>query len=614
MTTASATPPTSRTGLSREPSPPTLMDVISSPPFIGLAGLIALGFVSVFLRWLVKQNELSLDKLEDWGHAYVIPLISGYMIWTKREELLRTTPTVYWPGLVPMVLGLVCYYYFIVGIPNHMFQGFSMILALFGLVLLLLGPGPMRVLFVPIAFLVFGVTVAERVMIEITFQLKLIAAYGSWLVLSLIGAVFDFTVELQGTSLSIDTGGGVHSDLDVADACSGMRMVIAFVALAATVALFSCRHWWQRTALVLLAVPVAVLMNILRVTLLGLTSLANKNFAAGDMHMMLGMLTLVPGLALFMGVVWALNRAVKDGPVAPQPAGPVRLAPPDWRALRQPALLACLAVLAVSAAGMSAAITQGKIFLSKKAIYPPNNRQLHDIKARSLSWERAGTDHTASKEEEEALGTQNYVTRKYARRASDKPVVLDFHAAYYTKQVDTVPHVPERCFVAGGLQMVKEWGDVPVPLDRSRWREAKDVPDELKGHIVEAPVINEVGAVSTYVRLPRDPETLKLHVTEFAGRGQRVMSGYFFIANGGVVARANDVRLLAFNLTDSYSYYVKVQVSSATATTGEELAAEAGALLNDLLPEIMLSVPDWVEVVRGDYPPDNPARAARAGP
>ncbi len=584
MTTASATPPTSRTGLSREPSPPTLTDVMSSPPFVCLAGLIALAFVAVFFRWLVKQNELSLDKLEDWGHAYVIPLISGYMIWTKREELLRTTPTVYWPGLVPMVLGLVCYYYFIVGIPNHMFQGFSMILTLFGLVLLLLGPGPMRVLFVPIAFLVFGVTVAERV------------------------------VELQGTSLSIDTGGGVHSDLDVADACSGMRMVIAFVALAATVAIFSCRHWWQRTALVLLAVPVAVLMNILRVTLLGLTSLANKNFAAGDMHMMLGMLTLVPGLALFMGVVWALNRAVKDGPAAPEPAGRVRLAPPGWGALRQPALLACLAVLAASAAGMSAAITQGKIFLSKKAIYPPNNRQLHDIKSKSLSWERAGTDHTASKEEEEALGTQNYVTRKYARRAAEKPVVLDFHAAYYTKQVDTVPHVPERCFVAGGLQMVKEWGDVPVALDRSRWREVQNVPDELKGHIVEAPVINEVGAVSTYVRLPRDPETLKLHVTEFAGRGQRVMSGYFFIANGGVVARANDVRLLAFNLTDSYSYYVKVQVSSATATTGEELAAEAGELLNDLLPEIMLSVPDWVEVVRGDYPPDNPARTARAGP
>src|SRR5215475_6975873 len=99
------------------------------------------------------------------------------------------------------------------------------------------------------AFLIFGVTIAERVMIEITFQLKLIAAYGAWLALSLIGKVVGFTVELQGTSLSIDNGGPTPQDIDVADACSGMRMVIAFVALAAAFALFRCRHWWQRVAL-----------------------------------------------------------------------------------------------------------------------------------------------------------------------------------------------------------------------------------------------------------------------------------------------------------------------------------------------------------------------------
>ncbi len=584
---------------------------MSAPAFVGAAGLVIVAFVGVFFRWFVKQNEFSMTQVEDWGHSYVIPLISGYMVWRDRERLVRTVPGVYWPGLIPLVLGLVCYYYFIVGIPNHMFQGCSMILSLFGLLLLLLGPGPMRVLFVPVAFLIFGITIADKVMNDITFQLKQIAAYGSWIVLSLIGAVFDFTVDLQGTTLSIDTGTRV-SDLDVANACSGMRMVIAFIALAGAVAIFSCRHWWQRSALLLLAVPVALLMNVLRVTVLGLASLANKNFAGGDMHMMIGTLTLLPGLALFLGVVWALKRAVKGEPEAREPAGPPRVAPPSWAVLKRPAVIVALLVLGLSAAGMSEAIHRGKIFLSKKEIYPRANRQLHSLPIRTLSWERQGTDMQASKEIEEELGTTNHVTRRYVRR--DGRGALDLHAAYYTGQVDTVPHVPERCFVAGGLEMVRKWGDVPLPLDRSRWREDGDVPADLKGRIFEAPIVNEVGAVSEYVRLPRNPEELRIHVSEFAGRDARVMSGYFFIANGGSVPRAEDVRLLAFNLTDTYSFYVKVQVTSPTARTGEELAAEAAALMDELLPEIMRCVPDWVEVVRGEYPPDNPARAASAGP
>jgi len=613
VTTASATPPSSRAALGADPSPRTFEQVVGSPAFIGAASLVVLAFVGVFFRWIVKQNEFSMSQLEDWGHAYVIPLISGYMVWQSREQLMRTVPSFYWPGLIPLVLGLACYYYFIVGIPNHMFQGCAMILSLFGVLLLLLGPGPMRVLFVPVAFLVFGITIAERVMIEITFQLKLIAAYGSWIVLSLIGTVADFTVDLQGTTLSIDTGTQV-SDLDVANACSGMRMVIAFVALAGTVAVFSCRHWWQRTALLLLAVPVALLMNVLRVTILGLASLANKKFVGGDMHMMIGTLTLVPGLALFMGVVWALKRAVKDAPAPAEPARPVRVSPPGWGLLARPAMLAALVILGASAAGMSEAIHRAKIFLKKEAIYAPGNRLLLEIPIRTLSWERQGTDAMASKEVEEELGTTNHVTRAYVRRSGESAGArLDLHAAYYTKQVDTVPHVPERCFVAGGLQMVKEWGDVPVPLDRSRWREDTDVPESMKGRVFKAPVLNEVGAVSSYVHLPLDPGALKIHVTEFAGRNARVMSGYFFIANGGTVAKANDVRLLAFNLTDTYSYYVKVQFSSTTARTGEELAAEAGGLLDELLPEIMRCVPDWVDVTRGDYPPDNPARSAGAG-
>lgn len=591
--------------------PPTFRDVLLAPPFLASALLVLGAFVAVFHQWFLKQHQHSATQIEDWGHAYVIPLISGYMVWQRRDAIMAARPRVFWPGVLPVVLGLVCYFFFIVGVPNHMFQGFSLILTLFGVLLLLLGPTMMRGLFLPISYLVFGVTIAEMIMIKITFQLQQIAAQGAYYVLSVIGKLGGFMVDVAGNTLMIVDSAGKPHDLDVAEACSGMRMVIAFIALATAVALLSCKHWWQRTALILLAIPVAVLMNVARVAVLGLASLVDQDLAAGDAHMLIGTVLLLPGLGLFMLVVWALHKAVpeEDKKAAPGVVR-TRLTPPHWAVLKRPAFLAAMVLMFGAALGMRTAIAQAKFHLQKLPIYGPDNRQLTDVPTRTASWQREGTDAPVSKEVEESLGTKNHVTRTYVARKPGSPArrPVTLHAAYYTGMVDTVPHVPERCNVGHGLQIKQSWGEVPVPLNTSLWREDTDVPEHLKGRVFEAPITNEFGAVVRYVRMPFDPANIKLRVTEFQNaRGQRMMSGYFFIANGGTVASAEGVRLLAFNLTDSYAYYLKVQFDSGTAKTAEELAADAGALLDDLLPELMRCVPDWVQVERGEYPADNPA-------
>lgn len=607
----------------------SLRDVVSAPAFVTGAVLLGIAFVALFWQWLVRQHTFSSEYVQDWGHAYLIPVISGALVWRKRDELLASRPRFFWPALVPLVMGVLCYFFFIVGVPNHMFQGASMILTLFAVTLLLLGPAVLRVLFLPIAFLVCGITVAEKVMIQLTFPLQLIAAQGAWVLLSGIGGVWDaitgsgFVVDIAGNTLSLDTGVGDPHKLDVAEACSGMRMVIAFVALGAAVALFSCRHWWQRTALILLAVPVAVLMNVIRVAVLGLASLANRDLATGDAHMLIGTLLLVPGLGLFLLVVGALNRIVKEPAPEPTPAQRPRMRAPDWAGLRTPAFIAALAVLALSAAGLRTAVAQARLYLHKLPIYAPENRVLSALPISTTHWERVGADQTTSQEIEEALGTTNHVTRRYVERTAsgEQPADLVFHGAYYTNMVDTVPHVPERCFVGGGMQLVTNHGERPIPLDPSRWREDTELPDaqsHLRGRIFKGTVTNEYGAVLSHVRLPRNPTGLRLRISEYANdEGRHLLSGYFFIANGGAVASAEGVRLLAFNLTDSYAYYLKVQFTSPTAQTPEELAAQAGRFLDDFLPSLMRCVPDWVEVETGEYPADNPKKitpAAGAAP
>lgn len=293
------------------PTPSAAWGAISWPVRVQ-AGLLAAAFVALFYEWLWRQIGYSRTEIEDWGHAFIVPVISVYLLWQSRAAVLSTPTATFWPGLLPAVLGVACYFFFIVGVNNHMLQGLAMILTIAGVSLLTLGPRMFRHLFIPIAYLVFAVKISPQIMTKATFPLQLLASKGAGFVLELLSLSGRwYIVNVKGNTLEMVYKGKVIP-LNVAEACSGMRMVIAFVALAAAVAIFSCRHWWQRIALLALAVPVALLMNIFRVAALGLASLANQQLASGSAHMLIGTLLLLPGMLLFLGVVWVLNRMVVE--------------------------------------------------------------------------------------------------------------------------------------------------------------------------------------------------------------------------------------------------------------------------------------------------------------
>lgn len=281
-----------------------------------------------------------------------------------------------------------------------------------------------------------------------------------------------------------------------------------------------------------------------------------------------------------------------------------------------------LGVMVATAGAISAYINIKGVHLSKTPIYPEGNRQVASIPTQTPGWRQIGSDQIIGAEILETLGTANYVTRNYLRtRDSDpkNPIVLDFHAAYYTGMIDTVPHVPERCFVGGGLQQSESSRVMPLDMDTGSWRVDQSVPVELAGSLGEIYTVrlsNDPAMTDTpgwRVRLPRGigPDNpFEFRVSEFINPGKgRIYAGYFFIANGGTKANANDVRQLAFNLEDDYAYYLKVQVSGNGFESFEEFSMYAGELLGELIGEIMRCVPDWIEVQRGTYPPDNPRRA-----
>ncbi len=273
--------------------------------------VLAVAYCAFFYDFLLRQIQISLND-PDWSHSLLIPVISIYFIYTRQEKLTEIRYRTFWPGIVFVLAGMLGYVFFTIGPTyNHTLQGWCAVLTLFGVVLTMCGVGSLRLFLLPIAYLLLGVKIGERLMFYATAKLKIFAAQGAWFLLNLTGT----ETERTGSVLTLVKGDGTEIPLDVAEACSGMRMIVAFVALGVAIAFISCRFWWQRVILIALAIPVAMLVNVFRVATLGWLSLYDVEMAGGDFHMLVGLVWLLPALALYLGIVWVLNRIVITEPI-----------------------------------------------------------------------------------------------------------------------------------------------------------------------------------------------------------------------------------------------------------------------------------------------------------
>jgi len=253
---------------------------------------------SIISQWFKDPN---------WSHGFLIPLFSLYFVNQRKQEILSAQVRPNYLGLVLLVCGIFFYAFNLLWLQYGYLTSVDIIFTLGAVVLFLGGWGLARHLWLPVGFLVFAMPLPNRYYVQITMPMRKLAAQVAGGLLSLVNGL-----ETTVSGVVIDVfyrGHHVEPPLNVAEACSGMRLLMAFLALGVAMAYLHYRPVWQRIVLLVSTVPIAVFCNIVRVTATGfIYVLADPEYASGIYHSLLGLAMLPLAFGLYGCLAWFMSR------------------------------------------------------------------------------------------------------------------------------------------------------------------------------------------------------------------------------------------------------------------------------------------------------------------
>jgi exosortase len=228
-----------------------------------------------------------------------VPFISAYFIWQKRDSLKKLKPSTSNLGLIILISSMVIYIISFTG-GIAFAQRLMIVSSLAGLILYTRGWKVFRLLAFPILFLFFMVPVPDTIVGMVSFPLQLLATKISTAIISLLS----IPVYREGNMIYF-----AQAQLEVAEACSGIRSITSLTMLSFIFVYISSMGWKRRTLLILSAIPIAFVANILRVTATGvLAHFFGEQVARGFIHEFSGLAVFAFGFILLMVEYIILNK------------------------------------------------------------------------------------------------------------------------------------------------------------------------------------------------------------------------------------------------------------------------------------------------------------------
>ena len=252
------------------------------------------GILFLLAAWLYAPLAIRLARQwwldPNYTHGFFVPIFSLFLLWEGRAKLAALPVKPAWSGLVMLLFALLA---LVLGTISSEFflSRISLLLLISGAVVFLAGWKHLAAISFPLAFLILMIPSAT-VLSQITFPLQILASKTASFLLTLVGV----PAVREGNIILLPS-----ARLEVAEACSGIRSLFSLITLTIIYGYLAETKVGIRVLLALIAVPISVLANALRIAVTGLVvQYWGLEGAQGTLHLLSGWLIFASSLTLIL--------------------------------------------------------------------------------------------------------------------------------------------------------------------------------------------------------------------------------------------------------------------------------------------------------------------------
>jgi exosortase D (VPLPA-CTERM-specific) len=396
--------------------------------------------LAVFTYWAgLSEAVLRWEVQEEYSHGYLIPLVTLYILWEKKDLIMSSVSEPLWFGIVLIFIAIAV---LLIGEISALFLliQYSFVLLLIGLSMVTIGRATKYTL-APILLLLFAIPLPYVIEILLTAKLQL---WSSSIGVDVIRA-FNIPVFLEGNVIDL----GVYK-LQVVEACSGLRYLFPLMSLGFIAAYFYQAPFWKRAVVFLATIPITILMNSFRIGAIGvLVDNWGISMAEGFLHDFEGWIIFMACAVILFGLVWLLERLTNQEASLAQVFGVVSV--PESKALTNEGASGSISPLLVAII-LIAAGTMTAQFLDKRTEVYPEHKSFVNFPMNLGEW--TGKHEKLDEDVIKKLGMDDYLIANYMNPEQFAPV--NFYVAYYKSQRKGVsPHSPRVCIPGGGWEIAE---------------------------------------------------------------------------------------------------------------------------------------------------------------
>ena len=403
---------------------------------VGLACAVVLGLIGLAFADGISQLLHQWETKEEYSHAYLIPFISLFLAWQKKNELAEIKWVGSWTGFLLCAAGIAIFFAGSLSTIYAVIQ-YALVITFAGAVIGTTGLPSARYLWPALVYLIFMIPLPQFLYQALSTKLQLVSSELGVMVIRLFG----IGVFLEGNVIDLGT-----YKLQVVEACNGLRYLFPLLSFGFLCAYLYRGPFWHRVFILASTVPITVFMNSFRIGVIGYTvDRWGQEMADGFLHDFEGWVIFMACLAVLFGEIWILSRLQRpprpfsetffvEMPAPSNTAGLPRKLPKQYFAIVGVLLLGVI---------LSFSIVKREEIIPARVDFSEFPLEMGSWKGQRDSMEQVYVD---------ALKFTDYVMVNYVQPGASSPV--NFYTAYYESQrAGESAHSPRSCIPGGGWKI-----------------------------------------------------------------------------------------------------------------------------------------------------------------